>query len=349
MAQLTAERDELNRLGLALQANFATLQAQNAHLQSQLAAVPAAPTVPPMVRKSALKCPPPTVFAGAVGTSVEEWLRLVTRFIDFNPTEFGSEAIKIQWAELYLGIDAAHWLKGLRAELATEGRTIPTFDDLAAELRSRYQPLNASVSARQRLDKLTQTGSVSAYNSIFLKIVTEIPDMDGGSRLHHYTKGLKQTAQFEVVRQGSKTVHQAMGVAVTTEAYSTSTNQGANRYQRGGGGAAPSTAMDLSNINGDVVLEDVPETAITGASISAMEQKMEQLLAMFNSNNKAKKDHKTTRSASSSSSSGGTRVANVSREDYQKCRDHSACLKCKKDDHVAKDCTNSFAPVPSNW
>ena len=39
----------------------------------------------------------------------------------------------------------------------------------------------------------------------------------------------------------------------------------------------------------------------------------------------------------------GSRVPNVSKEDYERCRREGRCLNCKQKDHVARDCKNSHS------
>lgn len=373
VAQLTAEKDHLNQIGMALQASHGQLQSQFAALQAQLAiaqqalVAPAGPIVPPKQHRSYLKIPDPDKFMGRenAGLEVEEWLSSVERHIEFSPHEYPTEARKVAWATNYLGSAPMKWLTASKAE----GHSVGTFAELSALMRHRYRPLHASVAARSRLDDLRQTGSVTAYNNLFLKITADITGMDFGSLLHAYLRGLKAVPQKDVRTRVPpvSTIHEAMGVAVMAEAL---TNSGSNHQQQSGryvrSGQHNSSAMDLNNLTVESHwVEDErdtdagagtdaagPRSASSDAVHELTNQNFAKLFAMFGANKSRSILHRSQSKKSAayvSGRNGDVRVAGVSKADYEKCRDHDACLKCKKSGHIGSECTNAFAPLPSNW
>lgn len=373
VAQLTAEKDHLNQIGMALQASHGQLQSQVATLQSQLAiaqqaqASPTGPTVPPKPHRSHLRIPDPDKFMGRdnAGLEVEEWLSSVERHIEFSPTEFPTEARKVAWATHYLGSAPMKWLNASKAE----GHSVGTLAELAELMRSRYRPLHASVAARSRLDDLRQTGSVTAYNNLFLKITADITGMDFGSLIHAYLRGLKAVPQKDVRTRMPpvSTIHEAMNVAVMAEAL---TNSGSNHHQQSGryvrSGQHNSSAMDLNNLTVESHwVEDERDTdagtgtdaagsssASSDAAHELTNQNFAKLFAMFGPNKSKSILHRSQSKKSDAynpNRSGDGRVVGVSKADYEKCRQHDACLKCKKSGHIGSECTNAFAPVPSNW
>ena len=358
VTQLTSENADLMRRGLALQASYDALQAKFAQVQVQSSSVPAVGVlVPPMSsRAHQPKIPVPHEFKGEIGSAVEDWLLIVNRYMKFLPEAFASEQKKIVWAEMYLSTGVTTWLNSTRAELAADGTTIDTWTHFESVLRGRYQPLEAGVFARQRLDKMVQTGSVSAYNEYFQKTMQYLPHMHVDDRIHHYIKGLKDAVRGEVVRRAPKAIHEAMHYAIGTEAYGKQSYPAStSRFQRGSshgnhtGGSSSSSQMDISNINESGPLEDdrdPPPSPSSSATpqLLALEQKMDRLFAMFKSNSSAKGGHK-----SQSSSGNSSRVDGVTKEEYFKCREKNVCLRCKDSGHVARDCTKAYKPMPSNW
>lgn len=365
VARLLAENEELKRRGNALLHDHSLLQAQVAH-QQQAAPSPApfviaGPIVPPMrYRAPEPKIPSPHSFTGEVGPAIDDWLLIVNRYMQFMPEGFSTEARKMAWAEMYLSTSVTSWLNTARAERSFEGRAVDTWEKLEALMRERFQPLEAAVFARHRLDKMTQGSSVSAYNDYFHKNIQFVPRMDVGDRIHHYVKGLKDVVRVEVVRRAPKSIHEAMQYAIGAEAWTkqsfASSSHGSSRFSRGGphhGPSSGSSNMDLSNVNHstDQLEEDrdaPPQSpSREGGQLLAMEQKIEKLFALLNH---ASGSGRGDRRQDTRGPSGGSgRVPGVSRDEYNKCRDKNVCLKCKESGHVAKDCTKAYKPMPSNW
>src|SRR5215216_4256709 len=68
----------------------------------------------------------------------------------------------------------------------------PTWDQFLAALRLQFIPVNTSINAYDRLQRLSQKASVNAYNHEFWAIMLELPDMDDASCMDYYMRGLKE-------------------------------------------------------------------------------------------------------------------------------------------------------------
>ena len=87
-------------------------------------------------------------------------------------------------------------------------------------LRERYRPMQAAVVARERLRRLKQTGSVSAYADVFQKELTPIKDMSASDQVFNFVSGLSNVAVANKVREKEpKSLHEAMDIAVRAEVF----------------------------------------------------------------------------------------------------------------------------------
>src|SRR4051812_24368603 len=69
----------------------------------------------------------------------------------------------------------------------------PDWEAFLTALRRQFIPVNTSISAYDRLQRLSQKASVNAYNHEFRAIMLELPDMDQATCMNYYMKGLKDT------------------------------------------------------------------------------------------------------------------------------------------------------------
>jgi hypothetical protein len=90
---------------------------------------------------------------------------------------------------MHLEGDAAKWYD---MRMAMPNAADLNLDMLLAELQRTFTPLTADKMARDKLARLQQTRSVSAYNSQFRKLVLDIPDLAPADSLDMYQRGLKE-------------------------------------------------------------------------------------------------------------------------------------------------------------
>jgi hypothetical protein len=324
----------------------------------------------PYVKKPAIPTPKP--FTGEVtGTSthtIDDWIDDVEKQLRHHNTYFTTEAIVIDWASTYLSGKASAWWKSTKEERQASEEQITTWEGMKAELRERFQPIEAATVARINLDKMTQKGTVQSYTEYFYKQMMYIKDMSIADQLHCYTRGLKMNIRAELIKRKPTTIHEAVNIANTAESWTNMTSSQpkyTSRYQGSSSSSSSSSSgvpMELGNVNqiiqqlnedGNSVQGD-EQAASSAASIGGnyntpmytreqvlnMMQEVQRqrqfshsLNALFGNGNKNNNNNNRSRS-----SGDRTRVPGVSREDYERCRTEGLCINCKKPGHVAKDC-----------
>ena len=75
--------------------------------------------------------------------------------------------------------------------LTEEGRSIVTRQGLREALVKRFQPLNKSKIARDKLARWKQLKDDSSFNEEFLRIVLDIPSISEEEMIYRYTRALK--------------------------------------------------------------------------------------------------------------------------------------------------------------
>ena len=95
-----------------------------------------------------------------------------------------------------------------------------SWERFVERLHERYRPLQAAAVARERLRRLRQTGTVSAYADVFQKELTPIKDMSAGDQIFNFVSGLSSGAVASRVREKDpKSLHEAMDIAVRAEVF----------------------------------------------------------------------------------------------------------------------------------
>ena len=192
--QLVEMRAALNTQNDTITRQNDTIQNQNnliAQHNTQIGAIPrAAPA--PRVKPDR---PPP--FTGRRSESLEAWIFQMQQFCDLAPVP---EDDRIAFAATFFKDQAALWW---RSYYQTQDWTnaIPTWDAFLTSLRQQFIPVNTSISAYDRLQRLSQKTSVNAYNHEFRAIMLELPDMDSSTRMNYYMRGLKETIRPFVAMQ----------------------------------------------------------------------------------------------------------------------------------------------------
>jgi hypothetical protein len=90
--------------------------------------------------------------------------------------------------------------------------------------------MQASTVARLKLANLKQTGSVSAYATLFQKELTPIKDMSPADQVFFFRQGLKPHIAQRVLEKNPATLHAAMDIAVMADVQGRS----ASSYQSSG-------------------------------------------------------------------------------------------------------------------
>ena len=121
---------------------------------------------------------------------------------------------QVSLVSMYLAGDAKLWWRTKVMDDQCMGRqSAATWEAMKAELREQFLPSNTSWSARARLRRLWQTGTVREYVKEFSSLMLDIRDMSEEDRLFNFIAGLQTWAQVELRRQGVKDLPTAVAVA----------------------------------------------------------------------------------------------------------------------------------------
>ncbi|CAI7746182.1 unnamed protein product [Closterium sp. NIES-53] len=144
------------------------------------------------------------------GSTVQSWVFTMNIFFDANYVE--SDAVKIRYAVSLLRGPAMDWWRVIvtsprayEPPSQEEGPTGPavtwssfcetaqysTWDAWCAGLRARFEPIVASILARQKLRTWRQLGSVQDYTSGFLALCEQVGYMHEAERVDRYVGELK--------------------------------------------------------------------------------------------------------------------------------------------------------------
>ena len=229
---------------IALMNQHIQLQAQQLHAAQQAAAAVQQQGAGAGVasRVSPPKIAPPSKFKGEMGGAVDEWIRsLMQQFAYYNES-FVDDALRIKFALAYLDGSAAVWWESLPSK--------PTSWLLFVDrLHDRFRPIQAPMVARQKLGKMRQTSSVTAYASAFQTCLAPIPDMGDADQIHHFVNGLFPQIQLRVWEKYPKTLGQAIEAATLFEAVG-HFSRSAIPYSRAPGASASSGSvpMDINRV-----------------------------------------------------------------------------------------------------
>jgi len=219
-----------------------TIAQQNA----QIVAIPRPPAAPPVQRIKPDRPPP---FTGRRSESLEAWIFQMQQFCELAPVP---QADRINFAATFFKDQAALWWRSYYQTQNWLGAP-PTWEAFLVTLRQQFTPVNTSISAYDRLQRLSQKASVNAYNHEFRALMLELPDMDAGTRMNYYMKGLKESIRPFVAMQTPADLTAAETIAERVDAvtYKPQTRtpgfQPRPRYQNHApGGAVP---MDLDAIS----------------------------------------------------------------------------------------------------
>ena len=339
------QQAQIQQLQHMVQAMMQQQQQQSQLLQqAQAAAAAAQQAAPVVVRAPELpKIKSPSTFGGAMGFVVDDWLReLKQQFSYYGPAKFPDDASKVRFAAAHFSGAATLWWEHQPA--------VATWTEFEERLHGRFRPVQAAMTARQRLGKLRQRAgqAVNQYVSAFQNVLTPIDDMSDADQVHHFTNGLLPAIAAKVWEKHPKTLYDAIDAAVSVEAIY---NFGRAAMPQGGraghgssassaGGADPN-AMDLSNIEGLTchdTFDEPPEPTTSGESapMLAVLEKLSSMEARLNA-----------LSSSSSSSvtpkprGGNGLIVGLDAATIKKLRAEGKCFRCKKPGHMKNDCPMS--------
>ncbi|CAI7749576.1 unnamed protein product [Closterium sp. NIES-53] len=117
------------------------------------------------------------------GPAMDWWLVIVTSPSTYEPLsqEEGPTGPAVTWSSF------------------CETAQYSTWDAWCAGLRARFEPIAASIAARQKLRTWRQLGSVQDYTSGFLALCEQVGYMHEAERVDRYVGGLKSDISHEIM------------------------------------------------------------------------------------------------------------------------------------------------------
>ncbi|CAI7787961.1 unnamed protein product [Closterium sp. NIES-53] len=166
------------------------------------------------------------------GPTVQSWVFTMNVFFDANYVESG--AAKIRYAVSLLRGPAMDWWRVIvtsprayeppsqedgpmgpaitRSSFCETAQYI-TWDAWCARLRARFEPIAASISARQKLRTWRQLGSIKDYTSGFLALCEKVGYMHEAERVDRYVRGLKPDISHEIMLRGLSNFNEILALA----------------------------------------------------------------------------------------------------------------------------------------
>lgn len=364
-----ARNAQMQAAGTALQQQVAALEAEKAALLLQVSRNGAA-GAPAVVSSSGShgypKGPTPPEFHGTKtgGYEIDSWVRdMRVQFTFYGARVFPDDAAKVRHAAMFLKGRAAEWWDAEDKSSGVES----SWERFVERLRERYRPMQAAVVARERLRRLKQTGSVSAYADVFQKELTPIKDMSASDQIFNFVTGLSSVVVANKVREKEpKSLHEAMDIAVRAEVFLAAGRFGQGHPGFGNRGAASSQStsatvpMDLNALGLDEELDGLaidagdsgagsdgssrqqaPNADLSPALLAKMEALVQHRVAALLG--QAKEFPRAF------GAGGGDRVPGLKASDIERLRAEGRCFRCKQKGHSKRDCPkgNGLGKAPS--
>lgn len=239
-----------------MQAMYTSLQQQMQQQISQATTASASSSVAAAAPRAYLpKIRQPSSFSGSIGLAVDHWLsEMDQQFVYYAQGGIlTSDIARIQFAAAYLEGIARQWW-----EQQEDRTTLNDWSKFVERLHTRFRPIQASMLARQRLDKLRMRDgtSVNVYIGQFHSITMPITDMSTNDLIHAFARGLTQRLASKVWERNPKTLQEAIDFAVIAEASGLYAYRGAHFVGYGNRSSASSSTslgmgsapMDLNHI-----------------------------------------------------------------------------------------------------
>jgi len=129
-----------------------------------------------------------------------------------------SSVAACQLAATFLRDAALDWYVIHQQEVSA-GKAAPfsSWQQMRQAFFQRFCPYDTHELARSRLDKLAQTRSVAEYASQYTGLMLQLPQMDEGTRVHFFIRGLKPTVKVQVALHQPQSLDAAISLAMAAD------------------------------------------------------------------------------------------------------------------------------------
>jgi FtsZ-binding cell division protein ZapB len=320
-AESRARLAHLERVMQDAQHVAAQFRDENDHLKTELQRTQGAlQTLSGQQKQETLKVKPrkPEAFHGNRSEDVEGFLVTLERYLRLSavPT-----ARWVDFSASFLRHQADKWF---RVQLSTHGENsqfATHYQTFKTEFLKQFKPVNAVLTARDKISKLKQTTSAIAYTHQFLSLKLEIPDMSDAEARDRYMRGLKPKVNTKVRLENKNTLNEMIQVAQRYDEAVFSSRQ-----------ASTSTTKDPNAMDIDALDMDDSESSDEEED----EDEDKNALNMI-----AKNKKRFIRPRFKKSFRPKTKARNESTTTHQtkaQCLAQGLCFKCKKAGHRIRDC-----------
>ena len=342
LAALQAQNQDYVTRGTALMKQVAEMQAREAALVAQVAALS---TKGPRVKAPAIA--PFTGAGGNLGAVVDSFVDdLVQTITYYGAAEFPNDAAKIRLATTYLRGVARTWWSTMTDE---EHAEIDTWDKFIEALHRRFRPALPAELARRKLKDLKQRDAVNQYAGYFQQLLAHIPTKSDDDAIFDFRCGLDKAIAARVAEKEPKTLDEAIIIAVQAELYVGRTgptsfgNRGyGNQPSSSSSSSSTSAPMDVNNLNNINRYDDYEQEE---RKYPPYEQDSPQTLAMLTAVmkelNALRAQTKPAGAASAPATKGPPKLTDAERD---RCFRENLCLRCRGPGHRANECPK----FPSN-
>lgn len=142
--------------------------------------------------------------------SISSWITHMNNYLVGSPD---NETLQISVS--YLEGAAHEWW--IAYQNSPEGHLVTNWVQLIPALRNRFETLNKTKIARDKLAKWKQVKDVASFNDDFLKIILDIPNISMEEQLDRYSRGLKPHIWKELCTRDYENLTDAMRDAERVE------------------------------------------------------------------------------------------------------------------------------------
>lgn len=314
-----------------------------------------------------VKVSAPSTYNGSRSINLETWFFEMYQY--FNLCGVNDEQQRIALASSYLKEAALQWWVNLCRSPLSVPQTWVAF---TTAVRERFQPIAASRTARAQLRALSQgTLSVADYSTRFYSLIQLIPDMSDADQVEQFIYGLRRGLAREVDMREPTNLHSAMTAAQKVELLldthrsnytnshsalpyrsfpsSTSTFPSSYAFPSSSSSSTSSSSsgapMELGNLNSTSQQEqsDEEKVDLDTEYQRCIEEGEDYVPFYADQNDNQVDDHEaetpnTTEQLQAMRPQFNRRFLPPNLEEFKRCMQLRLCLRCKKPNHIARNC-----------
>jgi len=323
---------------------------------------PSFPLSAESIMPAAVRVAPPSTYNGLRQVNVETWLFEVFQYLTLCGVKEDEQRIAL--ASSYLKEAALQWWVGL----CRDPNSVPhTWDAFGVALRSRFQPVAASRTARAQLRALSQGSmNVADYNNKFYSLVQLIPDMSDADQVELFISGLRPRISKEVDLREPANLQAAMTAAQKIEllldthrshygnsSYTTRPSSSSSFFSPSHSSSSSSTSsgsspMELGHVYAKESEQQQEKTKTESVDWDVEYQRFIEQGDEYEPSSTDRKEVEEVDDEREAENSVEqlqamqrkfNRAMSMPREEFKRCMEQRLCLRCKKPGHIARNCS----------